>query len=58
MILDRIICSRSLQSVVAYKNDNSANHCFLIMFPNPYFTSFSFLERNSPTSRLYFNGTW
>ena len=36
---------------VACKNDNSANPHFLIMSPDPYFTSFSFMECNSATVR-------
>ena len=31
---------------VAYKNDNSAYLCFLIMSPDHIFTSFSFPEHN------------
>ena len=34
-----------------YKNDNSAYLRFLIMSPDPYFTSFSFLDHNSGTFR-------
>ena len=37
--------------IVACKNDNFANLSSLIMFPNPYFTSFSFLECNFATIR-------
>ena len=37
-----------MQSVVC-KNDNSTYLRFLIMSPDPYFTSFSFPERNSAT---------
>ena len=36
---------------VEYKNDNSAYLHFLIMSPDPYFTSSSFLEYNSVTIR-------
>ena len=42
----KIINNRSMRSV-ACKNDNFANLRFLIMSPDPYFTSFSFLESNS-----------
>ena len=36
--------------IVACKNDNSVNLCFLIKM---YFTSFSFLEGNSATVRHF-----
>ena len=36
---------------VACKKDNSANVDFQIMSPDPYFTSFLFLERNSAIIR-------
>ena len=36
---------------VTHKNDNSAHLYFVIMSPDPYFTSFSFPEYNSATIR-------
>ena len=36
---------------IARNNDNSANLRFLSISPDPYSTSFSFLERNSATVR-------
>ena len=45
MILGRII--EQIRWSVAYKNDNSVYLHFLIMSPDPYFTSFSFMEHNS-----------
>ena len=49
MILGRII--EQISAECCYKNDNSAYLPFLIMSPDPYFTSFSFLDHNSGTIR-------
>ena len=49
MILGRII--EQISAECRYKNDNSAYIPFVIMSPDPYFTSFSFLNHNSGTIR-------
>ena len=47
MIPGRII-EQAVQSVI-HKNDNSAYLHFLVMFPDPYFSSLWFPEHNSTT---------
>ena len=44
LILGEIV--KQVNAVVAYKSDNSAYHHFLIMSPDPYFSSFSFSEHS------------
>ena len=49
-----MIFGRIIEQIIAecrYKNDNSAYLPFLMMPPDPYFTSFLFLDHNSGTIR-------
>ena len=49
MILGRI--KEQISAECRYKNDNSAYLPFLIMSPDPYLTSFLFLDHSSGTIR-------
>ena len=49
MILGKII--EHISAECWYKNDNSAYLPYLILSPDPIFTSFSFLDHNSGTIR-------